>query len=169
MRARDLGDRVLPTLLPMRKKAGRAHVSGQSRILGPKSGGKTVKLMHEQSQKILREHGVWVNSACDKCGAVLGPIRYTRRDERGEWCSRFCRDGVEHKALGLCQTCGVALIGKRIDARFCSDNCRKAFPGYQIIATTPNYPGIVAHSKRLTDRGRGFGCPYTKRAEAPQT
>ena len=49
------------------------------------------------------ERGIYVTEACDTCGQLLDPVRYTRRGEPGEWCSRACRDGVkraaEHAAL----------------------------------------------------------------------
>jgi hypothetical protein len=56
-----------------------------------------MKLTREQSRKLLQERGIWVTEACDKCGQLLGAIRWTRKDEDGEWCSAECRDGVEAK------------------------------------------------------------------------
>jgi hypothetical protein len=47
----------------------------------------------EQQSKIRAEHDVWVNSVCNGCGQVLAEIRYTHKDEPGEWCSEKCRDG----------------------------------------------------------------------------
>ena len=47
-----------------------------------------------------QQAGVRVNEACDKCGQVLGWVRFTCKDEPGEWCSRQCRDGVEAHAPG---------------------------------------------------------------------
>jgi hypothetical protein len=41
------------------------------------------------------DRGVFVAEACDRCGRLLGPVRFTRRDDSGVWCSRECRDGVE--------------------------------------------------------------------------
>ena len=52
----------------------------------------------EQSRKALAEHGCYVTEACDKCGKLLGCVRYTRRGEPGEWCSDLCRDGAEQVA-----------------------------------------------------------------------
>lgn len=52
-----------------------------------------MKLTREQSQKLLRERGIWITEACDKCGRLLGAVRWTRRGESGEWCSAVCRDG----------------------------------------------------------------------------
>jgi hypothetical protein len=44
-----------------------------------------------------KKHGVYVTEACDKCGKILGPFRFTRCGQTGEWCSKRCRDGFERK------------------------------------------------------------------------
>jgi len=41
------------------------------------------------------DRDVYVTEACDRCGKLLGSLRFARRDEAGAWCSRECRDGVE--------------------------------------------------------------------------
>jgi hypothetical protein len=46
-----------------------------------------------QSEQILELFGVWATAACDRCGNVIGAVRWTRRGEPGEWCSELCRDG----------------------------------------------------------------------------
>jgi len=53
-----------------------------------------MKLSSEQQDAIKREYGIFANEACDSCGKVLGSVRYIRRNELGEWCSEFCRDGA---------------------------------------------------------------------------
>jgi hypothetical protein len=40
-----------------------------------------------------RQHRSWITSACDRCGNLLGAVRWDRRGEPGEWCSEVCRDG----------------------------------------------------------------------------
>jgi len=57
-----------------------------------------MKLTNEQSRQILEKHGVWVNEACDKCGQLLGAVRFTIYGQQGVWCSRECRDGAEAAA-----------------------------------------------------------------------
>jgi hypothetical protein len=57
-----------------------------------------MNLTTAQSYELLSRHGCYATSACDKCGKLLGAVRYTRKDEAGEWCSRECRDG---KALSV--------------------------------------------------------------------
>lgn len=52
-----------------------------------------MKLSAEQRKFLRDESGVIANEACDSCGKVLGCVRFTRRGELGEWCSRECRDG----------------------------------------------------------------------------
>jgi hypothetical protein len=54
-----------------------------------------VFLTETQSRELLAKHGVYVTEACDKCGKILGHVRFTRYGESGEWCSRECRDGVQ--------------------------------------------------------------------------
>jgi hypothetical protein len=58
-------------------------------------GVRPMKLTREQSQKLLRERAIWITNACDKCGQLLGAVRWTRRGEAGEWCSAECRDGIK--------------------------------------------------------------------------
>jgi len=52
-----------------------------------------MKLNTEQRNKIREERGIFCNEACDRCGKMLNEVRWTRRGESGEWCSRECRDG----------------------------------------------------------------------------
>jgi len=83
-----------------------------------------MRITEEQSRALLESYGAFVTEACDKCGKILGPIRFTRYGQMGEWCSKGCRDGFERKT-GTCLGCGVPLNGKREGAVFCSDVCRK--------------------------------------------
>jgi hypothetical protein len=85
-----------------------------------------MKLTREQSQKLLQECGIWSTEVCDRCGQLLGSVRWTRAGQPGEWCSAECRDGVKVAAPTLkadakkCLECGVPLQGKRSDSKFCS-------------------------------------------------
>lgn len=54
-----------------------------------------MRLTNAQSQHLLGQHGIWLTAACDRCGNLLGAIRWTLRGEPGEWCSALCRDGVK--------------------------------------------------------------------------
>jgi len=40
-----------------------------------------MKITASQSRELLERFGCYVTEACDKCGRVLGPVRYTRKDE----------------------------------------------------------------------------------------
>jgi len=82
-------------------------------------------LREELRRRLLGDRGMYVKEACDKCGQLLGPVRYTRRGEDGVWCSRECRDGVNAHAPGTCRGCGASLAGLRRGTQFCSDTCRK--------------------------------------------
>jgi hypothetical protein len=53
-----------------------------------------MKLSQDRSQKLLQQHGIWMTEACDKCGRLLGSVRWTHRGEPGEWCSAQCCDGI---------------------------------------------------------------------------
>lgn len=80
-----------------------------------------MKLTREQNQKLLRERGIWVTNACDKCGQLLGAVRWTRKDEEGEWCSAECRDGLKptprNSAGGPEATASTRRIGARAAGR----------------------------------------------------
>jgi hypothetical protein len=54
----------------------------------------------QQSYALFEKYGCYVSEACDKCGQILGPVRYTRKGEAGAWCSRECR-GDAKKAVIL--------------------------------------------------------------------
>jgi len=82
-----------------------------------------MQLTEAQSRELLRIHGAYVTEACDGCGKILGPVRYTSWGGKGEWCSQLCRDGVGWK-VGVCRGCGTPLNGKRKDAIYCSRTCR---------------------------------------------
>jgi hypothetical protein len=57
-------------------------------------------LTANQSRALLLRFGVYATETCDKCGQVLGPLRYTRQGESGVWCSRSCRgDGERVRTL----------------------------------------------------------------------
>jgi len=84
-------------------------------------------LRDELRRRLLEDRGIYVNEACDKCGQLLGAVRYTRKDGPSVWCSRECRDGVGAHVPGSCQHCRAKLpAGKRRGTVFCDDACRKS-------------------------------------------
>jgi len=58
-----------------------------------------MKLTTGQSRELLERFGCYVTEACDKCGRFLGAVRYTRKEEFGEWCSRECRGDSQREAI----------------------------------------------------------------------
>jgi hypothetical protein len=88
-------------------------------------------------------------------------VRFTVRGDPGVWCSRLCRDGVEHEA-GACQACGVSLDGKRRGTRFCSDVCRMRQNGQD----RPNNPKTHIQNKPLAGAILASGYGGSKEAES---
>jgi hypothetical protein len=103
--------------------------------------GSVMKLTREQSQKLLRERGIWVTEACDKCRKLLGSVRWTRRGEPGEWCSSLCRDGspeIRRPNSKTCRECGGSLTGKRADSEFCDEAHSKRYRRREQSKTAQN-------------------------------
>jgi hypothetical protein len=84
-----------------------------------------MQLSIEDSRALLSKFGIYATEACDRCGQILGPVRFTRAAESGAWCSRTCRDGATAHAPGTCHECRGSLYGLRAGTRFCSDTCRQ--------------------------------------------
>jgi hypothetical protein len=53
----------------------------------------------QQGYELLANYGCFAREICDKCGALLGAVRFTRRDEAGAWCSRECRGDGERQVI----------------------------------------------------------------------
>jgi hypothetical protein len=58
-----------------------------------------MKLAPDQARQLLEHYGCYVTEVCDKCGQLLGWVRYTRQGEAGEWCSRECRGDFQKLTL----------------------------------------------------------------------
>ncbi len=88
---------------------------------------------HELSY--VRSQGLYLKEKCDACEAILNQsVRYTIAGKAEVYCSAKCRDGVffedqlERKKRanpGRCANCGGPLQGKKRDAIYCSESCRK--------------------------------------------
>ena len=50
-----------------------------------------MRLSIQQIRELLERYGCYVTEACDKCGQILDAVRFTLKEETGEWCSRECR------------------------------------------------------------------------------
>jgi hypothetical protein len=78
-------------------------------------------------QGTLKQSDIYVIEACDRCGRLLGPVRFTHAGDSGVWCSRQCRDGAHAHLPGTCRACGARLCeGKRRGAKYCDDACKQA-------------------------------------------
>ncbi len=101
-----------------------------------------MKLTNEQQSAVRERFSICVNEACDTCTKPLNFLRYVRKNEGGEWCSRLCRDGQaaadRHAAtrkgirairtLERCLQCNLVLpTNIRMDAKYCDASCKKAF------------------------------------------
>ena len=53
----------------------------------------------QESYELLAKYGCFAREICDKCGIVLGAVRFTRRDESGVWCSRECRGDGDRRTI----------------------------------------------------------------------
>jgi hypothetical protein len=56
-------------------------------------------LRDELRRRLLADRGIYVKECCDKCGQLLGPVRFTRKDDPGAWCSTDCRGDCERPAV----------------------------------------------------------------------
>jgi hypothetical protein len=75
-------------------------------------------LIREQSYALLEKRGCYVTEVCDRCSQILGPVRFSQRNDKGVWCSRECRDGVTVHEPGTCRHCKARLPeGKRRGSR----------------------------------------------------
>jgi hypothetical protein len=54
-----------------------------------------MELNTSQVSKLAAEHRIFARYRCDKCGRLLGAVRFTRRGDAGEWCSRECRGDAQ--------------------------------------------------------------------------
>lgn len=115
---------------------------------------------HEQAREALRLHGVYLLEACDGCKRLLGPVHFTRRGDSRAWCSRACRDGVEHSPT-VCRGCGTSLVGKRRGATYCDRTCRMRTVRKQ-VRNSANIVNTHIQKKGVVDAISGFGYGGTR-------
>jgi hypothetical protein len=111
-----------------------------------------MRLTREQSYALLEKYGCYVTEVCDKCGQILGPVRFTRRDDDGVWCSRECRDGAEAHSPGTCKGCGATFPkGKRRGALYCGDACKqnahRSRTSQLSVTKVSNYAGFCTENQ----------------------
>jgi len=151
------------------ERRGKSRSGGESVVLAQTSAifqpathrRPTMKLTSQQSYELLEKHGSYITEICDRCGKGIGPVRFTRKDDPGVWCSRECRDGKESRATGeKCRGCGAVLEGKRKGAKWCGDNCRKGIPS--VAQDKTNNPESAPHSKGVTRTKMPLGCRFSR-------
>ena len=52
-------------------------------------------LTTQKSYELLANYGCFAREICDKCGVVLGAVRFTRYGESEVYCSRECRGDAQ--------------------------------------------------------------------------
>ena len=55
-------------------------------------------LREELRRRLFGDRGISVAECCDKCGQLLGAVRFVRRGEPGVWCSPECRGDRERRS-----------------------------------------------------------------------
>ncbi len=141
-----------------------------------------------QEQARVQFQGLYVREKCDGCGTILNQsVRYTIAGKAEVFCSANCRDRVffedqldrkKRANPGRCANCGGPLQGKKRDAIYCSESCRKrhsrrngANPAGQVKKSrTPNQsfqqlanPKIAVSTQSLRNQnGRSYGPLHAK-------
>lgn len=114
-----------------------------------------MKLTREQSQKLLAVRGFWITDACNRCGKLLGSVRWTRRGEPGEWCSRDCRDGINIAALSPRHTrhlrIGAQPAGRPKKHANNAEKCRAYRNRLKNGLTTRNTPSELIENSKVAD------------------
>ena len=121
----------------------------------PSARTDNMHINQEQAREALRIHGVYLIEACDGCKRLLGPMRFTRRGDSRAWCSRSCRDGVDHSPTA-CRGCGTSLVGKRRGAIFCDRTCRMRTVRKE-VRDRSNIVNTPVQKTELTDAISDFG------------
>src|SRR5262249_3700886 len=102
-------------------------------------------LRDELCGRLLKDRGIFVTECCDKCGQLLGAVRFTRKNSRGEWCSRKCRDRADTYEPDTRRHCKARLPEyKRRGSAFCDDACRKAFRRSRTPKLSRTKPSLYA-------------------------
>ena len=119
-----------------------------------------MKLTDEQSRELFCRMGNYLREACGRCGKPLAEVRWTRRGEPGEWCSKLCRDGEEGVTLrrkgGRPTKYRDAKQRSKANARY-----QREFRHRQDVRKTPSQP---QGEQGLTNAILAFGYPPTSEA-----
>ena len=133
------------------------------------------KLTKEQSYELLRHRGIWITAACDRCGQLLGAMRWTRRGEAGEWCSARCRDGVKapesvakvrHDAAKSRQRIGARPAGRPRKHENNAQKCRAYRKRLKNSLATRNTPSELTENAQLPSPENGSHAAHVVRRTA---
>jgi hypothetical protein len=80
------------------KTAGVAPAHTFSEKCDSGRGGIGMRLTIQKSYELLAAYGCFAREICDKCGIVLGAVRFTRHGESEVYCSRECRGDAPRSA-----------------------------------------------------------------------
>ena len=99
-RAKDRSGLERPHFSPLargEKTAGvaPAHTFSEKRVSGRRGIGMLLAI--QKSYELLTNYGFFAREICDKCGIVLGAVRFTRHNASEGYCSRECR-GDAHRS-----------------------------------------------------------------------
>jgi len=110
-----------------------------------------MKLTARQSYALLDKHGSYITEICDACGKGIGPVRFTRRDDSGVWCSVECRNGKERRQpTTCCRHCRAMLPkAKRRGAVFCDDACKQAAYRQKPALQSPRKPKLSVTNRSI--------------------
>src|ERR1700675_875569 len=79
-----------------RNRGGRSsHTNAEKHATGQRGIGMLLAI--QKSYELLASYGFFAREICDKCGIVLGAVRFTRRGESKVYCPRKCR-GEPHRS-----------------------------------------------------------------------
>lgn len=103
-----------------------------------------MQLATSQAYDLLGRHGVFALECCDKCGQILGAVRFTRKDDSGVWCSPRCRGDEAQQVIRR---------GGRPRKYKTPEQCRAAKTQqqreYRQVATWKKPPRIFTETKDL--------------------
>jgi ssDNA-binding Zn-finger/Zn-ribbon topoisomerase 1 len=124
-----------------------------------------MKLTREQSRRLLQERGIWITEACDRCGQLLGSVRWTRKGEPGSG-TRNRRDGVNVSTPKLAATAQLAFVrrepigalpaGRPKKHANNAEKCRSYRQSRKNVLVTRNTPSQQIENAQLADAKNGF-------------
>jgi hypothetical protein len=116
----------------------------------------------ELRRRRLEDRGLCVKECCDKCGQRLGPVRYTRKNESGVWCSPRCRcDSPKTATLKPGRPPKYRTSGERRRAKTNQQRIYRLRPSVEKTACIPSKPKLRDQKTPLSHcpSSEAFGGP----------